>query len=249
MEGSDQNKPTAKSELPKANSQPPTAKNLCIIPARGGSKRIPRKNIKDFLGKPIIAYSIEVALKSKLFDEVMVSTDDKEISQIAKQYKARVPFIRSEKASDDFATTLDVVKEVLASYRKLGKEFENICILYPTAPFVTVKRLKEGSDKLGSYLACIPVVAFDYPVWRAFKLEDKKLSYQWPEYEKSRSQDLEPLYHDAGQWYWIKTSAIKNSLVPDKTASILLDSFEVQDIDVEADWKLAELKFKLLNND
>lgn len=256
MESSNPNKPKAKSESQKAksqqpiaNSQKPKAKNLCIIPARGGSKRIPRKNIKDFLGKPIIAYSIEVALESGLFDEVMVSTDDEEITQVAKHYRARVPFLRSGKASDDFATTLDVVKEVLASYKKRGKEFENICILYPTAPFVTTKRIKEGFDKLGSYQACVPVVAFDYPVWRAFKLKDETLSYQWPEYETSRSQDLEPLYHDAGQWYWIKTRAIKDSLVPDKTASVLLDSLEVQDIDEEADWKLAELKFKVLNND
>lgn len=249
MESSKQNKPTAKSELPKANRQKPTAKNLCIIPARGGSKRIPRKNIKDFLGKPIIAYSIDVALESAIFDEVMVSSDDEEITQIAKQYGARVPFLRSGKASDDFATTLDVVKEVLDSYRKIGKKFENICILYPTAPFVTIKRLNEGYNKLGSYQACIPVVAVDYPVWRAFKLKDETLSYQWPEYETSRSQDLEPLYHDAGQWYWIKTKAIKDSLVPKQTASVKLDTLEVQDIDEEADWKLAELKFKFLNND
>lgn len=224
-------------------------RNLCIIPARGGSKRIPRKNIKDFLGKPIIVYSIEAALKSELFDEVMVSTDDEEITQVAKQYGARVPFLRSDKASDDFATTLDVVKEVLASYKKGGKEFKNICIIYPTAPFVSIKRLNEGFNKLGSYQACIPVVDFDYPVWRAFKLKNGSLSYRWSEYEKSRSQDLEPLYHDAGQWYWIKIKAIKDSLVPKKTASVVLDSLEVQDIDTEGDWKLAELKFKVLNND
>ncbi len=224
-------------------------KNLCIIPARGGSKRIPQKNIKDFLGKPIIAYSIEVALQSNLFDRVMVSTDDEEISSIAKQYGAEVPFLRSSQNAGDYATTVDVVKEVLDSYKKRAKEFENICVLYPTAPFVTTKRLNEGFDKLGSNQACIPVVAFDYPVWRALKLKDEKLSYQWSEYEKSRSQDLEPLYHDAGQWYWIKSKAIKESLVPDKTASILLDNLEVQDIDVVADWKMAELKYRLLQDE
>lgn len=226
-----------------------TVKNLCIIPARGGSKRIPRKNIKDFLGKPIIAYSIEVALESKLFDEVMVSTDDDEIAEVARKSGAKIPFLRSEKSADDFATTIDVVKEVLASYKKRGQEFDNICVLYPTAPFVSINRLNEGLSKLASNQATIPVVAFDYPVWRAFKLKNETLSYQWPEYEKSRSQDLEPLYHDAGQWYWIKTDALKDSLVPKQTASVILNTLEVQDIDVEADWKMAELKYKVLNDD
>lgn len=224
-------------------------KNLCIIPARGGSKRIPKKNIKDFLGKPIIAYSIEVALKSNLFDRVMVSTDDEEIVKVAEEYGAEVPFLRSSENADDYATTVDVVKEVLDSFKNRGDKFENICILYPTAPFVSINRLNEGFNKLKSYQACIPVVAFEYPVWRAFKLKGKKLSYQWPEHEKSRSQDLQPLYHDAGQWYWIKINAIKNSLVPDETAPIILDASEVQDIDIETDWKMAELKFKVLNND
>lgn len=242
MENLNQNKP-------KANNQQSTAKNLCIIPARGGSKRIPRKNIKNFLGKPIIAYSIEAALESKLFDEVMVSTDDDEIADVAKRFGTTIPFLRSKKSADDFATTLDVVKEVLVSYKKKGQEFDNICVLYPTAPFVSANRLNEGFNKLASNQASIPVVTFDYPVWRAFKLKNETLSYQWPEYEKSRSQDLEPLYHDAGQWYWIKTNAIKDSLVPKQTASIILDTLEVQDIDVEADWKMAELKYKVLNDD
>lgn len=242
------NEPTANSQQLITKSKQPKAKNLCIIPARGGSKRIPKKNIKEFLGKPIIAYSIEVALLSKLFDEVMVSTDDEEIVIIAKQYGARVPFLRSQKASDDFATTLDVIKEVLNSYKNQEQEFDNVCVLYPTAPFVSTNRLNEGFNKLGSYQACIPVVAFDYPVWRSFKIEDKKLSYQWPEYEKSRSQDLEPLYHDAGQWYWIKISIIKDTLVPKDTAPVILENMEVQDIDVEADWKMAELKYKALHD-
>jgi N-acylneuraminate cytidylyltransferase len=157
--------------------------------------------------------------------------------------------MRSDEKANDFATTINVVKEVLASYKNRGKEFENICIIYPTAPFVSIKRLNEGFNKLGSYQACIPVVAFDYPVWRAFKLKEGTLSYQWPEYEKSRSQDIEPLYHDAGQWYWITTKAIKDSLVPEQTVSVKLNTLEVQDIDVESDWKLAELKFKLLSDE
>lgn len=220
--------------------------NLCIIPARGGSKRIPRKNIRDFLGKPIIAYSIEVALSSGLFNEVMVSTDDTEIAEIAMRYGAQVPFMRSSSNANDFATTLDVVKEVLATYHATGKSFDNVCILYSTAPFVTADRLKKGYSYLETHNAVIPVSEFSFPVWRAFKMERGKLKYQWPEHEKSRSQDLENLYHDAGQWYWIKMDCIHETLVPKHTAAVILNPFEVQDIDTLDDWGLAELKFEKL---
>ncbi|WP_154855375.1 pseudaminic acid cytidylyltransferase [Cyclobacterium xiamenense] len=224
-------------------------RNLCIIPARGGSKRIPRKNIKKFLGKPIIAYSIDAALKSRLFAEVMVSTDSEEIVGVANSFGATVPFMRSIKNADDYATTLDVVKEVLVAYRDMGKTFDNICILYPTAPFVTAARLKEGYNLLETNNASIPVTAFSFPVWRAFRIEAKRLAYQWPEHEKSRSQDLETLYHDSGQWYWIKRDFIKDTLVPGKTAAVFLDPMEVQDIDTLEDWELAELKFqKMVQN-
>ena len=232
------------SQKPKAKSE--QLSNLCIIPARGGSKRIPNKNIKDFLGKPIIAYSIEVALSSGLFKEVMVSTDDTEIAEIAKRYGAQVPFLRSSSNADDFATTLDVVKEVLRTYQSLGKSFVNICILYPTAPFVTANRLLEGFNQLESHNAAISVTEFSFPVWRAFKVERGQLKYQWPKHEKSRSQDLEKLYHDAGQWYWIKMEFIGESLVPSKTAAVILNPLEVQDIDTQEDWGLAELKFEKL---
>ncbi len=221
--------------------------NLCIIPARGGSKRIPGKNIKDFLGKPIIAYSIEAAIKSKLFDEIMVSTDDEEIAKVSKNYGAKVPFLRSAENANDFATTLDVVNEVLDTYQKEGRAFENTCIIYPTAPFVTIERLQEGYRALNDYDAAIPVAEFSYPVWRSFKIVENTLAYQCPEFEKSRSQDLPKLYHDAGQWYWIKTNKIVNTLVPVNTAAILLGNLEVQDIDEGVDWQLAEMKYKLRN--
>jgi N-acylneuraminate cytidylyltransferase len=237
------------SEQRTANDEQRTIKNLCIIPARGGSKRISRKNIKDFLGKPIIAYSIEVALNSGLFQEVMVSTDDEEIAEVAKTYGAKVPFMRSKENADDFATTLDVVKEVLKSYHETGRFFDNLCVLYPTAPFVTVDRLKEGYSNLDASNASISVTEFSFPVWRAFKIDSQQLAYQWPEYEKSRSQDLEQLYHDAGQWYWIKTSCVQNTLVPKDTAPVILEPLEVQDIDTIQDWELAELKYqKMLAN-
>lgn len=222
------------------------SRSLCIIPARGGSKRIPRKNIKPFLGKPIIAYSIKAALKSKLFDIVMVSTDDLEISKVAQSYGAEVPFLRSEETSDDFATTIDVVKEVLSSYKTRERTFEDVCIIYPTAPFVTVEKLEEGARKLKVSGAVIPVTEFSFPVWRGFNLMGGQITYQWPEYEKARSQDLNSLYHDAGQWYMIKTKFLKDTLVPENTAAVQLSSLEVQDIDTLDDWRIAELKYEYL---
>jgi pseudaminic acid cytidylyltransferase len=223
-------------------------RNLCIIPARGGSKRIPRKNIKDFLGKPIIAYSIEVALKSGLFSEVMVSTDDEEIAGAAKSFGAKVPFFRSNENADDYATTLDLVKEVLKEYEALNAQFDNVCVIYPTAPFVTAERLIIGFEKLTDFEAAIPVTEFSFPVLRSFNIKNDCLSYQWPNYEKSRSQDLETLYHDAGQWYWIKTTSVKDSLVTKNTAAVVLRNLEVQDIDTEEDWRLAELKYEYLQS-
>ena len=145
-------------------------KNLCIIPARGGSKRIPRKNIKSFMGKPIIAYSIEAALKSELFDEVMVSTDDEEFAEVARQFGASVPFLRSEATSNDFAGTEDVMKEVLDEYKKLGRFFDNFCCLYSTAPFVTSERLKEAYNMLSDTVdAAFTVVEYSYPIQRSLK--------------------------------------------------------------------------------
>jgi N-acylneuraminate cytidylyltransferase len=152
--------------------------------------------------------------------------------------------MRSKENADDFATTLDVVKEVLGSYQEMGRFFDNLCVLYPTAPFATVGRLKEGYSNLDASNASIPVTGFSFPVWRAFKIDSNQLAYQWPEYEKSRSQDLEPLYHDAGQWYWIKTGCVQNTLVPKHTAPVILNPLEVQDIDTIQDWELAELKYQ-----
>lgn len=226
-------------------------KNLCIIPARGGSKRIPRKNIKNFMGKPIIAYSIEAALNSGIFDEVMISTDDEEIAEIGRKYGADVPFMRSKKNADDFATTVDVLLEVLNVYEDSGKKFENICCIYPTAPFVTDTILIEALEKLsGEDLdAVFPVIPFGYPIQRSLKIKNDKLQFFYPEFENSRSQDLEKAYHDAGQFYFIKTKyLIKNkSIFSSNTGSINITEMEAQDIDTETDWKLAELKYELLH--
>ncbi|SDH61333.1 N-acylneuraminate cytidylyltransferase [Pseudobutyrivibrio sp. 49] len=223
---------------------------LAIITARGGSKRIPRKNIKVFCGKPIIAYSIEATLKSGIFDEVMVSTDDEEIASIAKKYGASVPFLRSEATANDFATTVDVLKEVICEYKARGKEFDSVCCIYPTAPFIKGEKLqaayelfqKEKADSL------VPVVEFSFPPLRGFSITDGKVKYKWPEFEKARSQDLDKIYHDAGQFYIcsVKSLIDNNTLVSPNTVPFILDELEVQDIDTEMDWKLAELKYKLL---
>jgi N-acylneuraminate cytidylyltransferase len=232
------------------NARYPTS-NIAIIPARGGSKRIPRKNIKDFLGKPIIAYSIEAALNSKLFDEVMVSTDDNEIVEISKKFGATIPFLRSEKTADDYSTTADVLTEVLKEYKKLGKVFDYLCCIYPAAPFVTSTKLNDSFDLLikSSADLVIPVVKFSYPVQRSLMIEYDKLKYVWPENQNKRSQDIEPMYHDAGQFYWTKTEAfLKNkSLLSDNTIPYIVPETEVQDIDNKEDWKLTEMKYLLIN--
>lgn len=223
---------------------------VAIITARGGSKRIPRKNIKEFCGKPIIVYSIEAALESGIFDEVMVSTDDEDIADVAEKYGATVPFMRSKKASDDYATTVDVLEEVISEYKNIGKEFDRLCCIYPTAPFITSKILRDAykcfEDSKSD--ALVPIVQFSFPPFRGFVLNEGLVSYKWPEYEKARSQDLEVLYHDAGQFYFstVKSMVDNKTLVTNNTASFILDELQVQDIDNEMDWKLAELKFKLL---
>ncbi len=227
-------------------------KKLCIIPARGGSKRIPRKNIKNFLGKPIIAYSIEAALQSNLFDEVMVSTDDNEIAEIAKKYGAKVPFLRSEENANDYATTVDVINEVLQQYKEIGKSFQTACCIYPTAPFVSSNKLKEAFDLMMSnnFDSVFPVMEFSFPIQRALKKDvNNKMTLFQPEHLNSRSQDLEKAYHDSGQFYWFFTNAIleKGKLWTDNTGVIVIKESEGQDIDTLEDWKLAEIKYKLLH--
>ena len=222
---------------------------LAIIPARGGSKRIPRKNIKNFHGKPIIAYSIEAALKSGLFDEVMVSTDDVEIKNISLELGAKVPFLRSENTSNDTATTLEVIREVLESYKKEDRTFDEVCCIYPTAPLMKSSHLTAGLDLLENEIASVfPVVPFSFPILRSLKLdEDNFVSMNWPEYSHTRSQDLPAAYHDAGQWYWLRPELISNSLYSDNSKVIILSEMEVQDIDNESDWKMAEVKWEMGN--
>jgi len=217
--------------------------NLCIIPARGGSKRIPRKNIKDFLGKPIIAYSIEVALKSGLFDEVMVSTDDAEIAEIALQYGAKVPFVRSKENADDFATLSDVIEEVKIHYSDSFIYFDRICCILATVPFVTSDLLTETLQKMvEEQLDSVrPIIKFSYPPQRGVKLADNKISFVYPEFSETRSQDLEPIYHDSGMFYWMD---YKKGLTGLNKGAIIISEKFAQDIDSVEDWEIAEFKYK-----
>ncbi len=225
--------------------------NLCVIPARGGSKRIPKKNIKHFLGKPIIAYSIEAAIKSKLFDEIMVSTDCKQTAYIAIKHGAKVPFYRTKKNSNDFATTYDVIKEVINNYEIIGQNFEKICCMYPCAPFITSKKIIDALNNLAKnkYDSVFPVIEYSFPIQRAIKIKNNKVKLFNPKQINKRSQDLEKSFHDAGQFYWMKTDKIllNNKIITNNSGAILISELEGQDIDNEIDWKLAELKFKLLN--
>ena len=224
-------------------------KNLCIIPARGGSKRIPRKNVKLFLGKPMLAYSIETAKASGLFDVIMVSTDDLEIAEVAKLYGAEVPFMRSCETASDFATTADVLKEVITKYKKNGLEFDNFCCFYATAPLVQSKDVVSAFERLQqSDFTCIyPVVQFSYPIWRCLDLaKDGTMKRHWPEFEDSRSQDLPKTFHDTGTFYWYKTKDWLNGNM--KIGGIEVNETTIQDIDTETDWALAEMKYNLLYN-
>ena len=225
---------------------------IAIITARGGSKRIPHKNIKGFCGNPILSYSVKAAIASDIFDEVMVSTDDAEIAQVAKDCGAKVPFMRSEKTSDDYSTTAEVLMEVLADYQKVGKSFEWMCCIYPTAPFVTAEKLKQSFLFLENKKAdaLVPVVRFSFPPQRCFIVKDQQIEYKWPQYAMTRSQDLEPLYHDAGQFYFIKSNVFleQKTMVPKKTIPYILDEMEVQDIDNIDDWNIAEIKFQAMKS-
>lgn len=227
-------------------------KRIAIITARGGSKRIPKKNIKEFLGRPIISYSIEIALESGLFDEVMVSTDDEEIAELSINYGANVPFLRSKKNSDDFSTTPDVLIEVIESYYKIGYHFDIGCCIYPTAPLISKKTFSASLKKLeNNSLDCIfPAIKFSYPIQRALYLDSKqKIKMVNPENYRTRSQDLETFYHDAGQFYWfnITTFLKKGKLWTENCEMIEISELESQDIDNLSDWSIAEFKYNLKN--
>jgi len=224
---------------------------IAIIPARGGSKRIPRKNIKPFHGKPIIAYSIEAAVSSGCFDKVIVSTDDAKIAEVAEQYGAEVPFLRPANISDDYATTMDVMHHAITWCMDNGWAVDAVCCLYATAPFVTPEYLRQGLDKLniGLFEFVFSAGAFAFPIQRAIKISSEgEVSMFSPENEQRRSQDLEEAYHDAGQFYWGKTDAFleRKAIFAKHSSVVILPRNRVQDIDTSEDWKLAEALYSAL---
>lgn len=223
---------------------------IAIITARGGSKRIPGKNIRDFCGKPILAYSIEAALSSNVFDEVMVSTDDEKIAGVAKAYGAKVPFLRTSETSHDFATTAEALLEVIAQYQRRGEEFRYGCCIYPTAPFVKAEKLKQAMQLLmeGGADSIVPVTEFSFPPMRGMQLEHGNLAYVFPEFCNMRSQDIPPMYHDCGQFYCFMVDKFleERTLITGRTKAVIVPELEVQDIDSESDWKIAEIKYQLM---
>lgn len=226
-------------------------RTLAVITARGGSKRIPKKNIKDFCGKPILAYSIQAALESELFDEVMVSTDSEEIADIARQYGAQVPFMRSAKTSDDFASTKDVLLEVFGKYMELGNSLERACCIYPTAPFITPDSLRKGYDLLDrkDVYMVNPIVKFSFPPQRGLVINEKQIIQAVNMDNRFvRSQDLADIYHDCGQFYWYNVPEFmaRDGIMDGYSAPLIIDELHVQDIDNETDWEIAEMKYEIL---
>ncbi len=222
---------------------------IAVIPARGGSKRIPRKNIKHFCGKPMIVWSIEAAKASSLFDYIIVSTDDNEIAEIAKNHGAEVPFIRPVELSDDYVGTGDVVKHAVEWVIQNIDKPKYVCTIYATAPFVKSTDLVEGLEllKKNNCQQVFTVTSFPFPIQRAIKITHKgRVKMFQPENFMTRSQDLEPCYHDAGQFYWLITDAVlkKVSAFSEASMPLILPRHQVQDIDTPEDWKLAELMFK-----
>lgn len=227
---------------------------IAIIPARGGSKRIPGKNKKAFLGKPIITYPISVAIESGLFDEVIVFTDDEEIASIAQSAGASVPFQRGKENAGDHATLSDVLAEVLTVYSAAGKNVNYVCMILPAAALLKSRSLEQSWSLLQSknYSSVVPVLRFAYPVQRALQIDqEQRLTFIDPAHRFTRSQDLSPAFHDAGQFYWVRTEDFlrSHSIFMKNTGAIELDEMEVQDIDTETDWSVAEMKYALLNKE
>jgi len=225
--------------------------NIAIIPARGGSKRIPRKNIKEFHGKPMIAYSIEAALNSGCFDKVIVSTDDAEIAEVAKKYGAEVPFMRPANIADDYATTLDVIKHAIEFTEQQAWGVKNVCCIYATAPFLIPEFIQKGLQELtkNTINYAFSATSFPFPIQRAIKLNtEQRVEMFQPEHLNTRSQDLEEAYHDAGQFYWGTSFAFSNGkpFFSPESKAILLPRKRVQDIDTPEDWELAEALYKAL---
>lgn len=227
-------------------------KSLCVIPARGGSKRIPRKNIKPFFGKPLIAYSIEAAKASGLFDRIVVSTDDAEITEIARKHGAEVPFVRPEALSNDMASSDAAIKHTIEWFLESGEAYDLVCAIYPTAPLLRPDALIAAHDKLrnSDLLYVFSVTDYAFPIQRALKLSGAGVEMFSPEYEMTRSQDLEPAFHDAGQFYWGRAEAYlkEKPIFAPHSAPYFLPRAEVIDIDTPDDWDVAERQYSALTS-
>ena len=218
--------------------------NLCVIPARGGSKRIPRKNIRVFAGKPMIAYAIEAARKSGLFSRIVVSTDDEEVAKISRKIGAEVPFLRPAELSDDHTPTVPVIAHAIDALEANGVNFSYVCCIYPCVPFIEEKDLKKALSLLekGNFEYSFPVAEYSSPIQRALKLGlGNQVSPFYPEFELSRTQDLERAYHDAGQFYWgSKKAWLNNRLIHSSSVGLKIPRFRTVDIDTPDDWEKAE---------
>lgn len=228
-------------------------KALAVIPARGGSKRLPGKNIRDFAGKPMLAWSVEAAHESGLFDTVMVSTDSEEIAEVARAAGASVPFLRSAETADDHAIILDVMAEVVARYEADGQRFDRLCCILATAPLLRASRLRHAAELMDreGFDTVFPVVAFGYPIQRALRRDAAgRTAMRQPEHYATRSQDLEPAFHDAAQFYWMtrEVCVTRQSIFAGRAGSFVIDETEAQDIDTLTDWRLAELKMQLASS-
>jgi pseudaminic acid cytidylyltransferase len=224
---------------------------LCVIPARGGSKRIPRKNIKFFYEQPIIGYSIKAAIASQCFDRIIVSTNDQEIAEVAQSFGAEVPFIRPDELSNDYAATIPVVKHAIEWFNEQGQSPIDVCCLYATAPFVSAKSIRKAYAQFKETQAdyCFTVTSFNFPIQRAIKLtQENRIDMFYPEYFDTRSQDLKEAYHDAGQFYWGRAEAFKQQkpFFSKYSSPFILPRHLVQDIDTEEDWRRAELMYKAI---
>lgn len=224
---------------------------IAIIPARGGSKRIPRKNIKSFCGKPIIAYSIEAAQKSGLFDRIVITTDDEEIAELARSYGAEVPFMRPKELSDDHTATIPVIAHAIQTLQEQGSIIEAACCIYATAPFIRPDDIAEAYHALVAHHKsyAFPLTTFPFPIFRGVKRDEKgNIEMFWPEHFSTRSQDLPEAYHDVGQFYWGKPDAWLEGtpIFSEAATTIVLPRHLVQDIDTPEDWLRAELMYKAL---
>ncbi|MUM76958.1 pseudaminic acid cytidylyltransferase [Pseudodesulfovibrio sp. F-1] len=222
---------------------------IAVIPARGGSKRIPRKNIRDFCGKPIIAYSIKTALATGLFDSIIVSTDDETIAEIARTYGAETPFTRPSHLADNFTGTTPVLRHALEWCLDNGRKVEAVCGLYATAPFILPRDLIQGHAALTMAPASFAVTTFPYPIQRGLsRNENGRMSLLWPEHSQTRSQDLPEAFHDCGQFYWANATFLLSGkeFMDGEAIGVHIPRHRVQDIDTEEDWVRAETMYRVL---